>query len=348
MVVPKVVRGSNLKGLMRYLLGPGADDRNPHRDPRVIASWRGDLEVDSVQATQLGGQLDELAQRHGHGETAKRVWHGSLRAAPGDRVLGDAQWAEAAEQLISAKGLEGCRWVAVRHDDDHVHVAAVMVGRDGRREHVRHDYRRSAEAARAIEQRFGLAQVESPDRSARPERSRTDERVASRLGLDQPVGAELRDRVSAAAAASSSRANFTNRCAASGVQVVAARWPAASPATAVRTRRASRCGTRPVGCASTCPTGRWIAAGGPRPPAVAIPPALSTASPHSSPLAGWTPPRRRPPSPTSPASSHASCQGSPGRRCGWLCAPATGHAPNPAAAHHPQVEPRKRRCAPWP
>jgi hypothetical protein len=120
MVVAKVVRGSNLKGLMRYLLGPGADDRNPHRDPRVITSWRGDLEVDSVQATQLGGQLDELAQRHGHGETAKRVWHGSLRAAPGDRVLGDAQWAEAAEQLISANGLEGCRWVAVRHDDDHV------------------------------------------------------------------------------------------------------------------------------------------------------------------------------------------------------------------------------------
>jgi hypothetical protein len=111
--------------------------------------------------------------------------------------------------------------VAVRHDDDHVHVAAVMVGRDGRREHARHDYRRSADTARWIEQRFGLAQVESPDRSARPERSRTDERIADRLGLDQSVKAELRDRVSAAAAASSGRDDFAGRLAASGVQL---RW----------------------------------------------------------------------------------------------------------------------------
>jgi hypothetical protein len=111
--------------------------------------------------------------------------------------------------------------VAVRHDDDHVHVAAVMVGRDGRREHARHDYRRSAGTARWIEQRFGLAQVESPDRSARPERSRTDERIADRLGLDQSVKAELRDRVSAAAAASSGREDFAAQLQASGVQL---RW----------------------------------------------------------------------------------------------------------------------------
>jgi hypothetical protein len=54
MVIAKVSRGSNPKGLMRYLLGPGADDRNPHRDARVIASWRGDLETVPAQATQLG------------------------------------------------------------------------------------------------------------------------------------------------------------------------------------------------------------------------------------------------------------------------------------------------------
>jgi hypothetical protein len=223
MVVAKVTRGSDPKGLARYLLGPSRDEsgRNAHQDPRMLASWRGDLEAGPGEATQLGRQLDELATRYGHGDTPKRVWHASLRAAPGDRVLGDAEWAEAAEQLVAASGLSGCRWVAVRHDDDHVHVAVVMVGRDGRREHARHDYHRSAEAARAIEQRFGLAQVESPDRSARPERSRTDERIAARLGLDQSVKAELRDRVTAVAAQSSGREDFAGRLAASGVQV---RW----------------------------------------------------------------------------------------------------------------------------
>lgn len=223
MVVAKVVRGSDPKGLMRYLLGPSLDDagRNPHEDPRVIGSWRGDLDAGPAQATQLGGQLDELAQRHGHGDTDKRVWHCSLRSAPGDRTLSDAEWAEAAQHVVERNGLGGCRWVAVRHADDHVHVAAVMVGRDGRREHARHDYRRSAEACRHIERRFGLARVESPDRTGRPERSRTGDRIATRLGLDQPVAAELRDRVSAAAAASTGREDFTGRLAADGVQV---RW----------------------------------------------------------------------------------------------------------------------------
>lgn len=223
MVVAKVVRGSNPKGLMRYLLGPSLDDagRNPHENPRIIGSWRGDLDAGPAQATQVGGHLDELAQRHGHGDTDKRVWHCSLRAAPGDRALSDAEWVEAAQHLVAKNGLDSCRWVAVRHADDHVHVAAVMVGRDGRREHARHDYRRSADACRHIEQRFGLAQVESPDRRGRPERSRSGDRIASRLGLDQPVAAELRDRVSAVAAASTGREEFANQLRSAGVQV---RW----------------------------------------------------------------------------------------------------------------------------
>lgn len=151
--------------------------------------------------------------------TPTSVWHCSLRLAPGDRALADAEWAEAAQHVVAKNGLDSCRWVTVRHADDHVHVAAVMVGRDGRREHARHDYRRSAEACRHIEQRFGLAQVESPDRTERPERSRTGDRIASRLGLDQPVAAELRDRVTAAA--STGRQDFAGQLRAAGVQV---RW----------------------------------------------------------------------------------------------------------------------------
>jgi hypothetical protein len=187
-------------------------------------------------------------------------------------------------------------------------------------------------AARAIEQRFGLAQVQAPDRTARPERSRTDERVASRLGLDQPVAAELRDRVSAAVAQSSGREDFAGRLQASGCSCDGgATASSASPAMrwrcrGRRTRRVSRCGTPPVACPSTCPTARWIGAGGQRPLAAAIPSAPSTASPHSSPRAGWTRGQPHPPSLMSPTWPHDSFRAPPVRRCGWPRAPATARA----------------------
>lgn len=48
---------------------------------------------------------------------------------------------------IAPRGdLGACRWVAVRHADDHVHIAAVLVRQDnGRRVHPRNDYLRARE-----------------------------------------------------------------------------------------------------------------------------------------------------------------------------------------------------------
>jgi hypothetical protein len=58
----------------------------------------------------------------------KPVWHCSVRAAPEDRLLSDAEWAQIAAQVMDRTGLApaddelGVRWVAVRHGSDHVHL----------------------------------------------------------------------------------------------------------------------------------------------------------------------------------------------------------------------------------
>ncbi|WP_219420366.1 hypothetical protein [Pseudonocardia nigra] len=64
------------------------------------------------------------------------VWHCSARVAAGDRVLTDSEWASVVRELLDGAGVAarndagGPRWVAVRHADDHVHIAVVLVRQD--------------------------------------------------------------------------------------------------------------------------------------------------------------------------------------------------------------------------
>ena len=50
------------------------------------------------------------------------MWHCSLRAAPGDKLLSDDEWAQIAHDVMHRTGLsrygeedDAVRWVAVRH-----------------------------------------------------------------------------------------------------------------------------------------------------------------------------------------------------------------------------------------
>ena len=71
-------------------------------------------------------------------ENGKRgyVWHCSARVAATDRVLSDGEWAGIARELLDGAGIAvsgdagGPRWVAVRHAEDHIQIAAVLVRQD--------------------------------------------------------------------------------------------------------------------------------------------------------------------------------------------------------------------------
>ncbi|MDT0263988.1 hypothetical protein [Jatrophihabitans lederbergiae] len=65
---------------------------------------------------------------------AEFVYHLVLRNAPEDRRLSDEEWADVCTEAMSRTGIApegdsaGCRWVAVRHAEDHVHLVATLAG----------------------------------------------------------------------------------------------------------------------------------------------------------------------------------------------------------------------------
>ncbi|MFE5675497.1 hypothetical protein ACFQ7B_05070 [Streptomyces erythrochromogenes] len=97
-------------------------------------------------------------------------------ASPLHRVLLAAGIAEHGDE-------HACRWVAVRHADDHIHIAATLARQDGRHPRVRGDIPSMHAAARVFEARWGLAEMSSLDRTARRRPATGEAEKATRRGL---------------------------------------------------------------------------------------------------------------------------------------------------------------------
>src|SRR6266851_1002715 len=100
-VIGKVIRGSNARGLLRYLYGPGK--ANEHTDPHLVAAFGDPRELEpdlrsdgSRDLRRLGGLLSQPLALDPLGACGKPVWHCSVRAAPGDRMLSDEEWGQVA------------------------------------------------------------------------------------------------------------------------------------------------------------------------------------------------------------------------------------------------------------
>jgi hypothetical protein len=91
--------------------------------------------------------------------------------------------------------------VAIRHAEDHIHIAAVLVRQDtSRRFWPHHDYPKLRAAARVVEQRLGLTVTAAPDGTAAPRPSRGEIEKADREGR-VPARVELRRAAQQAAVA---------------------------------------------------------------------------------------------------------------------------------------------------
>ena len=163
----------------------------------------------------------------------------------GDRVLSDAEWTEVVEDLMDRTGiagrddLGGCRWVAVRHADDHVHIAAMLVRQDnGRRVHPRNDYYRAREVCRDAEQRFGLTSTAPADRTAARRSTRAEQEKASRgAAPTRPAGQWLRRAARTAAVQAPRPGGVLPRGCATSVCWCRPREAPTGPARRVRGRR---------------------------------------------------------------------------------------------------------------
>jgi hypothetical protein len=224
-------RGSRVSGLIYYLFGLGRNEE--HTDPHIVAGWRHPTELEPPlrddghrDFRHLSGLLQQPQEALGDHGAAEPVWHCSVRAAPGDRMLSDDEWAQVACDIMHRTGLapygqddDAVRWVAVRHADDHIHLVAMLARQDGTRPRLWNDYYQVGEACRAAEDRFSLRRTAPRDRTAARRPTRAESEKARRRGLPEPPRVTLRRAVSTAAATASSEREFFARLDAAGISV---------------------------------------------------------------------------------------------------------------------------------
>ncbi|QEV49529.1 mobilization protein [Streptomyces vinaceus] len=220
--------GDDTPVLLEYLFGPGK--RDEHTDPHLVAGWDPDVPCPVRDPGRMSlGELADLLDAPVHAlrgaRPAKQVWHVSVRNAPGDRVLSDAEWAEVAAAMVDAAGIaafgdeRACRWVAVRHAEDHIHLVATLARVDGRQPRLRGDILAMHGAARVFEARWGLVAMSPLDRTAVRRPSTGELAKADRRGLLETARQTLQRSVRTAAALARDDADFLDRLRDAGLRV---------------------------------------------------------------------------------------------------------------------------------
>lgn len=195
-MMPNIVRGGRMAGLMVYLAGPGR--QNEHELPRLVAGH--DVvtftvdpgrELSRDDALDIANALDQPRRVHGTsitkpvkefdedagrkvevGRTDAHVWHCSLSLRTDEGVLSDSQWQSISEDFVKEMGFmdpdgaKSSRWAAVRHGlstggNDHVHLVVQLVREDGTKARIHNDAKRAQAACNMLEKKYGLAVVES-------------------------------------------------------------------------------------------------------------------------------------------------------------------------------------------
>ncbi|WP_329558832.1 relaxase/mobilization nuclease domain-containing protein [Streptomyces uncialis] len=227
-MIPRVhKRGTRTIGLLYYLYGPGTHEE--HIDPHLVAAWDSlapdpgrDPEASYADLQQLLDQPVEAAV----GRRGKpHVWHLSVRAAPEDPVLTDEQWGEIARRMVAATGIApegdtaGCRWAAVRHADDHIHIIATLTREDGRTPRLNNDAARAQAEARLLEAEYGLRRLAAGDGTAAQRPTSAERHKATREKRERTPREELRETVRRAVAGTQDETEFFDRLAAAGLLV---------------------------------------------------------------------------------------------------------------------------------
>ncbi|MFI1946880.1 relaxase/mobilization nuclease domain-containing protein [Streptomyces virginiae] len=227
-MIPRLHKmGARTIGLLHYLYGPGTHEE--HTDPHLVAAWD-PLAPDpgrNPHATYADLQrlLDQPVQALAASRRpAKHVWHLSVRAAPEDPILTDDQWGEIARRMVAATGIDpgdgaGCRWAAVRHADDHIHIIATTVREDGRKPRRHNEAKRAQAEARLIEADYGLRRLNTGDGTAARRPTSAERHKANRHNQERTPRETLRETVRQAMAGAHSEEEFFARLTSSGILV---------------------------------------------------------------------------------------------------------------------------------
>jgi hypothetical protein len=181
--------------------------------PAISPEWEARVREDTVPPDapvwlrhyQYDARTKAVVLRPGH------VWHTPVRLHPGDPTLSDGQWEHIAQRLMEATGIHqaGCRWIAVRHADDHIHLMAVLVSENtGKPFTPFRDWVNLREECRRLEEESGLVRTAPIDRTAAPASTRAEMAKAERLGRSVTAREQLRRAVAQVAAGARRGAEF--------------------------------------------------------------------------------------------------------------------------------------------
>ncbi|MEY9938592.1 mobilization protein [Streptacidiphilus sp. MAP5-3] len=236
-MIASITRGDRTRGVLAYVYGPGDEDE--HTDQHTVASFEPflpdpgrDPDFDAAVA-QLTDILDLRVVQAGERAPKEHVWHCSLRAAPEDRHLSDAEWEQVARRVMAAAGIapegdpDGCRWVVVRHAEDHVHIVATTVRANLTHARLHNDYKRVMDELAVIERDFGLREVDHrPGRGTMAKApTRAEVHKAKRQGRERTPRETLRIALRTALAGAANEDEFLARVQAEGVRVKVRRLP---------------------------------------------------------------------------------------------------------------------------
>jgi len=228
-MIPRIQkRGQRTIGLLYYLYGPGKHEE--HIDPHLVASWDHNAPDPgrdrTVTLKQLQQLLDQPVENIDQAQRPKKhVWHLSVRNSAEDRILADEEWGEVARLMVAAAGIDdpeqgaGCRWVAVRHADDHIHIVATLAREDGYKPDLNHDAARVQAQARALEVELSLRRLSKGDGTAAQRPTSAERHKAERQGRERTAREDLRDTVRRAAAGTASEEEFFERLATAGLLI---------------------------------------------------------------------------------------------------------------------------------
>ncbi|MET8324769.1 relaxase/mobilization nuclease domain-containing protein [Streptomyces sp. NPDC005181] len=219
--------GGRTIGLLKYLYR--TSDIEAHVDPHIVAAYDpfiADPGRDpSATFTELAADLDQWVDALKDKAPAKHVWHCSVRTADTDRILSDEEWATVARRIVNATGIapegdeQACRWIAVRHAPDHIHIVATLVRADRTQPRRHKDATRAQAECRKIEREFGLRQLKKGDGTAAKRPTSAERRKAERLGQEATSRELLREHVHRALAGAADETEFFDRLAAEGVRI---------------------------------------------------------------------------------------------------------------------------------
>ncbi|MFI9580421.1 relaxase/mobilization nuclease domain-containing protein [Streptomyces sp. NPDC052236] len=229
-MIPRIHKqGSSTRGLLNYLYGKGT--REEHVDPHLVASFDYMAPDPGRDPSATKEDLQRLLDQPLHlldedQRPDQHVWHCSVRAAGSDRILSDEEWGDIARRIVAATGIDpggadsaGCRWAAVRHADDHIHIIATLVREDGRRPDHHRSGQRAQAAARLIEADYDLHRVTPGDGTAAKRPTSAERHKAERQGRERTARETLRETVRGASAGAASTDEFFDRLAADGLLI---------------------------------------------------------------------------------------------------------------------------------